>query len=349
MSVIYPGTFDIFHYGHVRAIQAAAQIAYTHHNSLWVAVQSDCSVFDEKRRYPANSVQHRMEVVEAVRGVDRAISYKNRNLSGLLKHVSACGSTILVVSEEYGTNAYSNHEAHLKTLEFCTEREIPVIRLPRTPGISGSALQLRNEVERFWRGSKRPTLTSFNGDQTKLQAETDLEVSLMTPFVKPDSLVLDLGAGMGRHAVPLAKLAARVIAVEASPGYFRELQSVHLNSVQRDAIQYVCTDCQPASFDIVNASGLVTSFDDAQLTAFAGGVTQTLKSGGYLFLRATIPSFDFSVIRQWSDELADFYTAHYREWRTLRKYFDAFELVQETELYRNQPETSMKMFILRKK
>src|SRR5690348_9922500 len=44
-------------------------------------------------------------------------------------------------------------------------------------------------------------------------------------IVRPDDTVLDVGAGAGRYALPLAGLARRVVAVEPSPAMRRHLEA----------------------------------------------------------------------------------------------------------------------------
>lgn len=54
--------------------------------------------------------------------------------------------------------------------------------------------------------------------------ETEEVLAVMAPFLTPDTTVLDVGAGVGRYAVPLAQLVKQVTAVEPSSG-MREFMS----------------------------------------------------------------------------------------------------------------------------
>ena len=65
-TVITFGTYDLFHYGHLRIIQRARQLG----DRLVVGVSSDALNYSKKAEYPAVSQEHRMAVVKAINGVD---------------------------------------------------------------------------------------------------------------------------------------------------------------------------------------------------------------------------------------------------------------------------------------
>ncbi len=54
--------------------------------------------------------------------------------------------------------------------------------------------------------------------------ETDQVIALIAPYLTPQSTVLDVGAGVGRYAIPLAPRVERVIAVEPSGGMRRFME-----------------------------------------------------------------------------------------------------------------------------
>ena len=67
-----------------------------------------------------------------------------------------------------------------------------------------------------------PVAASFGFDAA--QAEDPL-VGALGALVRPDDVVLDIGAGGGRVAVPLARVARRVIALDPSPGMLAVLRA----------------------------------------------------------------------------------------------------------------------------
>jgi len=58
------------------------------------------------------------------------------------------------------------------------------------------------------------------------EAGPDALFALIRPFLRPDLTVLDVGAGVGRHVIPIAPLVRKVIAVEPSAAMRRELQDM---------------------------------------------------------------------------------------------------------------------------
>ncbi|EDY86242.1 glycerol-3-phosphate cytidyltransferase [gamma proteobacterium HTCC5015] len=65
-TVVTFGTFDLFHYGHLKILERAA--AYG--DRLIVGISSDQFNFEKKKKYPVFSEGHRMEIVSAIRYVE---------------------------------------------------------------------------------------------------------------------------------------------------------------------------------------------------------------------------------------------------------------------------------------
>ncbi|MCS7295667.1 MAG: methyltransferase domain-containing protein [Chloroflexota bacterium] len=83
----------------------------------------------------------------------------------------------------------------------------------------------REQVERVRQGPERsdfyaPVATAFAGDPNRTG---DPVLEQLRQLVRPGETVLDIGAGGGRYALPLAKLASEVIAVEPSQAMRRVL------------------------------------------------------------------------------------------------------------------------------
>ncbi|MCC8278401.1 adenylyltransferase/cytidyltransferase family protein [Campylobacter sp. VicNov18] len=59
------GTFDLFHYGHLRILQRAASLG----DRLIVGVSSDSLNFSKKQRYPIYSEKERLDIIASLKCV----------------------------------------------------------------------------------------------------------------------------------------------------------------------------------------------------------------------------------------------------------------------------------------
>ncbi|HEG3901404.1 TPA: adenylyltransferase/cytidyltransferase family protein [Campylobacter jejuni] len=64
-NVITFGTFDLFHYGHLRILERAASLG----DKLIVGVSSDSLNFAKKHRYPIYSKQERLNIISSLKCV----------------------------------------------------------------------------------------------------------------------------------------------------------------------------------------------------------------------------------------------------------------------------------------
>ncbi|EIP3705457.1 adenylyltransferase/cytidyltransferase family protein [Campylobacter jejuni] len=64
-NVITFGTFDLFHYGHLRILERAASLG----DKLIVGVSSDSLNFAKKYRYPIYSEQERLNIISSLKCV----------------------------------------------------------------------------------------------------------------------------------------------------------------------------------------------------------------------------------------------------------------------------------------
>ncbi len=65
IRVITFGTFDLFHFGHLRILQRARDLG----DELIVGVSSDELNLTKKQKYPIFSQDHRMAIVSEIKGV----------------------------------------------------------------------------------------------------------------------------------------------------------------------------------------------------------------------------------------------------------------------------------------
>ncbi len=118
------GVYDLFHIGHLNMIQAAkSQCDY-----LIVGVHGDDVVEEYKHRRPIINENDRKRIVEAVKGVDRAVINRFRDKIRLweLYHFDV----IFIGDDWKGTERWINFEKELAKIG------VDVVYVPYTKGIS---------------------------------------------------------------------------------------------------------------------------------------------------------------------------------------------------------------------
>lgn len=121
-TVMTFGTFDLFHVGHLRILQRAAQLG----DRLIVGVSSDALNFSKKQRYPFCCEQDRLDIVSQIKGVDAVfIEHSLEEKAQYLQHWCA---DVLVMGDDW-----QGRFDHFRT-------QCAVVYLPRTPAISTTAM-----------------------------------------------------------------------------------------------------------------------------------------------------------------------------------------------------------------
>ncbi|HMU45732.1 MAG TPA: class I SAM-dependent methyltransferase [Chitinophagaceae bacterium] len=120
---------------------------------------------------------------------------------------------------------------------------------------------------------------------------TSKEVDFMIPFFKlgPDSKVLDLMCGYGRHALGLAKKGIPVTAVDNLPAYINEIKAIAekeqlpVKPVAQNVIEYNSNDI----YDLVICMGNSLNFFNADNTSkILATISSHLKPGGHLLINS---------------------------------------------------------------
>ena len=129
------GCWDLFHVGHLNYIREAKKRC----DYLIVDVTPDEIMFKQKNKHPIIGEQNRLEVVRAIKYVDRAeLSGEGRDLEALEKY----GYNILFISEDHkGKEYYNNLEKEMK------EKGVEVVYIPYTQGISST--QIRADLGKY--------------------------------------------------------------------------------------------------------------------------------------------------------------------------------------------------------
>ena len=116
------GTFDVFHVGHVRVLNRAAELG----DRLVVGISSDALNFAKKARYPVFTQDERMEIVANIRSVSGV--FIEESLEAKRDYVVEQQAAVLVMGDDW-------------TGKFDSLSDIcEVIYLPRTPSVSTTAI-----------------------------------------------------------------------------------------------------------------------------------------------------------------------------------------------------------------
>lgn len=126
-KVLTVGVFDYFHYGHLKLFERAKSLG----DYLIVAIQVDEEIHKTKPdAHMLYTLEQRMEIVEAIRYVDKVVSY--RQVCDDIKNIDF---DVFVIGED------QNHAGFMTAIEWCTLKKKEVRVLSRTPNICSSAIK----------------------------------------------------------------------------------------------------------------------------------------------------------------------------------------------------------------
>lgn len=131
MRVLTLGTFDLFHVGHLNLLNRAHSFG----GELVVGVNSDRFVEAYKRRPTVVKESDRLKIVQAVKGVDRALLNDGPGRD-LIEQVNP---SVVVVGSDWHRRDYL--EQLDLTQQWVDAHGIAVAYVPRTPMVSSSQLR----------------------------------------------------------------------------------------------------------------------------------------------------------------------------------------------------------------
>jgi glycerol-3-phosphate cytidylyltransferase len=121
-TVITFGTFDVFHVGHVRVLQRAAELG----DRLVVGVSSDALNFSKKGRAPVFNEDERLEIISSLRVVDGV--FLEESLEKKRDYIIEQHADVLVMGDDWAG-------------KFDWVKDVcDVVYLPRTPSVSTTGL-----------------------------------------------------------------------------------------------------------------------------------------------------------------------------------------------------------------
>ena len=123
------GVFDMFHIGHLNILKRAKEQCET----LIVGVTTDKLCYIRKNKYPIINETERMEIVGAIRYVDKVVPQTDMDKVRAVKELGA--DAVFVGSDWKGTDAWNEYEKEFAKVG-CT-----VVYLDHTDGISSTILR----------------------------------------------------------------------------------------------------------------------------------------------------------------------------------------------------------------
>lgn len=181
----------------------------------------------------------------------------------------------------------------------------------------------RSQASRYWSGNLDPQNLERKGAGPELEAELDFAwtpdfVSALD-WLEPErrAFTVDLGAGLGAHALALARRGARVVAVDTAPGRLHALRERARRLGLSDRITTVVAAAEALPFAAGSLPGLYTRsvLIHVDLPAAAAELARTLAPGGRAALIEPQPGNPFAAA--YRAVLAP------RAWRGITRYFDA--------------------------
>jgi len=347
--VFVPGVFDVFHVGHLNYLKSAA----TAGDHLIVGVQDDRFVLKCKGITPIIPLADRIAVLEALRCVDEVVSYTDVFQGPLLEGLEI---DLFAVGEEYGEN--EEYPDQKKTLKYCLEHDIDLFRIPRTDHVSST--NVRGHLKQFWNARARlkdeltggvTVLGSFQGDQEKVDKETQVEVETILQAVGNPSgkSLLDLGCGDGRQLDQLCSHFSRIVGVDFASSLLElakqriEASGNSAELVEADVSEYMTEE----RFDVLLLSGIVPCLDDLQMDQMIANLTAMAKPDTKLLVRTSIGlEKRIDVVSQFSQDLKERYTAYYRTTDEVQETFckQGWASIQDSLLYQHREDTAVWWF-----
>ena len=139
------GVYDLFHIGHLNLLRRARERC----DYLIAAVSTDELVRREKGKTPVIPFAERMEIVSAIRWVDRVVPQIDKNKRGAWERYRF--DRMFVGSDWKGSPQWKRYEEELLPLG------VEIVYLPHTDGVSstGIAEALRRSASDFERLDRR--------------------------------------------------------------------------------------------------------------------------------------------------------------------------------------------------
>lgn len=118
------GTFDVFHFGHLRILERSRELC----DKLVVGISSDELNFSKKGKLPVYNFEERARIVGALKVVDEV--FKEESLELKAEYIKKYNASVLIMGDDWAGK-----------FDWVKEHcDVEVIYLPRTPSVSTTAI-----------------------------------------------------------------------------------------------------------------------------------------------------------------------------------------------------------------
>jgi len=131
IKVMSSGVFDVLNLGHINILTQAKKLG----DHLIVAIQDDESVKQSKGKFPILTIQERVDQIGALPFVNEIVVYKSIDQRNLWNEIKP---DIIVQGDDYIHSA-----DRTDALRYLKEKQIRLVLLPRTTGISSTEIKKR--------------------------------------------------------------------------------------------------------------------------------------------------------------------------------------------------------------
>ena len=186
-------------------------------------------------------------------------------------------------------------------------------------------------------------------ERNKLEKE---EIRKRIDFDK-DRRIIDIGCGVGRITLALAKDVDFIVGVDYSQPLI-DIASKKAEEVGLTNIEFICASSynfqHNEKFDVAVILGLFSYMNDDNVVKTINNISRHLKKGGKIILKESVGlEGRFEVIDKFSDELGTTYNSIYRTPSTLIGLFEenGFKVIHSKKFFQHRKETGMWFFVFR--
>jgi glycerol-3-phosphate cytidylyltransferase len=143
MYVIYGGSFDLFHLGHLKALKRARKIADRYDSKLVITLNTDSLYKNYKDKTPIIPYKYRKEILESLREVDMVVPKSVFNDIALIKRFKPA---VFLICREW-------LESKKEEIKLVKSLGGKTIILPYFKGISAS--EIRDKIIQNYRNHEK--------------------------------------------------------------------------------------------------------------------------------------------------------------------------------------------------